>query len=406
MDKDSVGDIGLPGFAPGILFLRSKRGKPQKVSGGISVFVKTPLRPTVKILPQSNSDIVWAFIPNSCHRNTYIGSVYIPPENSSFGRDHTRDVWDSLERDRVFFSQRQCHVCGDFNARTGTLADYIVMDNVNNQYPLPLNYSQDQINSPCSMDRSVQKNGQRLDDIYIDNNVRILNGRSLGDLRGSFTCMSPQGSSVVNYFLCSHDIMKEMGMMAVQPFTQFSDHRPLFLKIHLPIALPSKSKKPSLTTNSQQHENQTHTRFYWDNDLANKLAHAFKTLAMRTLKNKLEVDLDATAHDLEKCTREGVNKLADDLVHTLAQAAKTSPKHKEAKKKRSRPNKKWLDRDCYIERKEVKSLLNAINRQPYNRDLQARYFAYRKAYNRTTKQTNKTKTKTKKERESLQTEIH
>ena len=109
LDKDNVGDIGLPDFAPGILFLRSKRGKAQKALGGISVFVKASLRPTVKILQQSNSDIVWAFIPNSCHRNTYIGSVYIPPENSSFGRDHTRDVWDSLERDRVFFSQRQCH---------------------------------------------------------------------------------------------------------------------------------------------------------------------------------------------------------------------------------------------------------------------------------------------------------
>ena len=166
--------------------------------------------------------------------------------------------------------------------------------------------------------------------------------------------------------------MKEIGMMAVQPFTQFSDHLPLFLKLHLPIALPSKSKKPSLTTtsrparhtNSQQHENQTHTRFYWDNDSANKVAEAFKTLAMRTLKNRLQVDIDATAHDLEGCTREGVNKLADDLVHT-AQAAKMSTKHREGKKKRRRkPNKKWFDRDCYIERKEVKTLLNAINRQP------------------------------------------
>ena len=187
-------------------------------------------------------------------------------------------------------------------------------------------------------------------------------------------------------------------MMAVQPFTQFSDHRPLLLKIHLPIALPCKSKKPSLTTtsrparhtNSQQHENQTHTRFYWDNDSANKLAHAFKTLAMRTLKNKLEVDIDATAHDREECTREDVSKLADDLVHTLVQAAKMSTKHRESKKKRrSKPNKKWFDRDCYIERKEVKSLLNAINRQPYNRDLQVKYFARRKAYNRTVKQKKK-----------------
>ena len=144
------------------------------------------------------------------------------------------------------------------------------------------------------MDKSVQENGRRLADICIDNSVCILNGRSLGDLRGSFSCMSPQGSSVVDYFLRSHDIMKEIGMMAVQPFTQFSDHRHLFLKIHLPIALPPKSKKPSITTtsrparhtNSQQHENQTLTRFHWDNDSANKMAHAFKTLAMRTLKKK------------------------------------------------------------------------------------------------------------------------
>ena len=67
-----------------------------------------------------------------------------------------------------------------------------------------------------------------------------------------------------------------------------------------------------------------------------------------------------------------------------------STKHRESKKKRrSKPNKKWFDRDCYIERKEVKYLLNAINRQPYNRDLQVKYFARRKAYNRTVKQKKK-----------------
>ena len=78
------------------------------------------------------------------------------------------------------------------------------------------------------------------------------------------------------------------------------------------------------------------------------------------------------------------------IVHTLAQAAKMSTKHREGKKKRrSKPNKKWFDRDCYIERKEVKSLPNVINRQPYSRDLQAKYFACRKAYNRTVKQKEK-----------------
>ena len=74
-----------------------------------------------------------------------------------------------------------------------------------------------------------------------------------------------------------------------------------------------------------------------------------------------------------------------------------STKHREGKKKRrSKPNKKWFDRDCYIERNEVKSLLNAINRQPYNRDLQVKYFARCKAY----------KLNSETEKESLQTVTH
>ena len=172
-------------------------------------------------------------------------------------------------RETEYFSVRgNVIVCVDFNAGTCTLADYIVMDNVNNQYPLPLNYSQDQINSRCSMDRSVQKNGRRLADICIDNSICILNGRSLGDLRGSFTCMSPQGR-LFSVFPWHRERDRNDGSATFH--TILSDHRPLFLKIHLPIALSSKSKKPSLTTtsrsarhtNSQQHENQTHTRFYW-----------------------------------------------------------------------------------------------------------------------------------------------
>ena len=48
LDKDNIGDTGLPGFAPGIHFLRPKRGKAQKASGGISVFVKHHYDPLLK----------------------------------------------------------------------------------------------------------------------------------------------------------------------------------------------------------------------------------------------------------------------------------------------------------------------------------------------------------------------
>ena len=113
-------------------------------------------------------------------------SEVVPPENSSFGRDHTRDVWDSLERDIEQFSvEGNVILRGDFNARTGTLTDYIAMDNVSNQYTLPPHKCNlDQMNSRCSMDKSVQKNGRRLSNICIDNSLCILSGRSRGDLQG------------------------------------------------------------------------------------------------------------------------------------------------------------------------------------------------------------------------------
>ena len=111
LDKDNIGDIGLPGFAPGIHFLRPKRGKAQKASGGISVFVKAPLRSTVKILSQSNSDIVWIVIPNSCDRarHVYLKCLYSARKLVFRSRSYKRRVGLTGERHRIFFSQRQRH---------------------------------------------------------------------------------------------------------------------------------------------------------------------------------------------------------------------------------------------------------------------------------------------------------
>ena len=63
LDRDNSKDLFVPGFATGIHYLREKRKKAQKPSGGISVFVKPEIRNNVRFLPQSNSDTVWIHIP-------------------------------------------------------------------------------------------------------------------------------------------------------------------------------------------------------------------------------------------------------------------------------------------------------------------------------------------------------
>ena len=55
-------------------------------------------------------------------------------------------------------------------------------------------------------------------------------------------------------------------------------------------------------------------------------------------------------------------------------------KNKRAVRK-TKKNKKWFDAECITLRKELRSLLNAVNRYPYSFKLRQKYFMVRKAYN-------------------------
>ena len=79
LDRENCKDLYIPGFATGIHYLREKRKKAQKSSGGISVFVKKELREQVRFLPQNDSDIVWVHVPthDKNEQDTFIGCCYI-----------------------------------------------------------------------------------------------------------------------------------------------------------------------------------------------------------------------------------------------------------------------------------------------------------------------------------------
>ena len=90
---------------------------------------------------------------------------------------------------------------GDFNGRTGTANDFIANDcgsftPLHNEYRVDLSIKprvrEDECHKTCTR-------GQRLLDLCISSQLRILNGRMLGDPRGKFTYHGPQGSSVIDY---------------------------------------------------------------------------------------------------------------------------------------------------------------------------------------------------------------
>ena len=69
--------------------------------------------------------------------------------------------------------------------------------------------------------------------ICIGNKLRILNGRTLGDSKGKYTCYKPVGCSVIDYFIVCESLMSQILYLTVSDFiTDFSDcHCKLSLKL-------------------------------------------------------------------------------------------------------------------------------------------------------------------------------
>lgn len=393
LTKEEEQSLFLAGFGRPINFIRPKRKKAGSSSGGIALFIKDSIRPNVKILPKSNHNIVWIQImTDTGHNDVFLACVYLPPEHSSFGKDNTVQMWEDLENDIDDLSAKGSIVlCGDFNARSGEYKDYIEHDNINNIYTLPPDYSSDDIFSRRSMDKVIHKFGRRLVDLCNNFNIHILNGRILGDIQGKFTCYQPQGCSVVDYFICSHDLLKDVISMRVKNLQVYSDHCPLEMKIRLPLINKDNTYKRMRYQHNQNISYNINEKlsiketYQWDSSSYEKLMQALSAPDMNRQLQDLELEIEQTrVISKTSYTESNVDNITDKFTDILNNAANNSLK-KQIKMKinirKKKRNKVWFTKNCYQQRKELKSILNALNRYPFNSSLCQKYYSVRKRYN-------------------------
>ena len=117
-------------------------------------------------------------------------------------------------------------IFGDLNGRTADKADFIVNDSADH---LPAQISEfyitDCMKPRVSEDNISNTQGLLLLDTCIENSLRILNGRTMGDLSGRLTCYRPSGASVVDYALTQEDFLDEIQSFRVHDFlAHLSDH--------------------------------------------------------------------------------------------------------------------------------------------------------------------------------------
>ena len=92
-------------------------------------------------------------------------------------------------------------ICGDFNARTANILDFIPFDS-NNYVPLYDQYNSDtEIRHRQSQDDKVDNRSKELIDLCIGQNLRILNGRTFGDIFGKITSYTPMDQVLLTTLL-------------------------------------------------------------------------------------------------------------------------------------------------------------------------------------------------------------
>ncbi|CAC5382983.1 unnamed protein product [Mytilus coruscus] len=118
---------------------------------------------------------------------------------------------------------------GDFNAYTNTQLDFIEFDNVTELVNLgDSEYHPDRTLSRNNLDHKHTNNsGKLLLNMCKETKIRILNGRTTGDLNGQPTCITYNGSSLVDYTLTSEELIDSIGYFVVHDFTSLSNHRPI-----------------------------------------------------------------------------------------------------------------------------------------------------------------------------------
>ena len=233
---DSNTDIALKGY---YVFRkdRPKNKRAWKASGGIAVLIKESLRTACKFDPISDSDIVWVRVTKDITKlnsDLYLAFVYLPPCNSTYGKANGKEILQKLEKHIDFFSCKgKVIICGDFNARVGELIDCLEKEE-ESHVPLPNDGNYEFILPRTTCDnKTTNQYGKWLIDLCSDNQMYILNGRTLGDFMGKFTCHTPRGSSVIDYFISSRSLSNTIFNMYVHDLSLLLDHCAISMKLKI-----------------------------------------------------------------------------------------------------------------------------------------------------------------------------
>ena len=339
--------------------------------GGMTLIMRECLRPSIKILKSNDSETIWVKLCKEdfeLKEDIYIGFVYIVPRQSCHVDTYLEDRFQVVENQvQHYKSKGHVMLLGDFNARTAQQLDFIQNDS-GKHLPGEDWYDVDYVNrGRVSKDLIYDRDqGQKLLDLCIGNQMRILNGRTLGDITGKMTCYRPMGASVVDYVVCQEPLLPLVNYCQIHDFKgDLSDH----CMISCNLASPSIPQE-------QEGEIQKHriTKYKWSEVTREKFETQMRSpdflVQTNTFLTEGNTDIDTMTSSVNSLIYNVLNK----SVYMNMKRRKTP------RKKKTIPPKKWFDDECTTLRRRVSYLSKLITKYPHDPHIRGSFFKTKKTY--------------------------
>lgn len=179
-------------------------------SGGVGILLKSDILTefNVEVLDSSFDGILLLSLTNKISEfNVLIYVCYLPPENSTRGRDASSFFNHLLYLNYLYTDYDRLIITGDFNARIGQLSD---MDNIIDEVPMRKQSADDKIN----------RHGEDLIDFLLESRLCLLNGRTQNPSDSNYTFCHTRGLSVVDYVIVPYDQIKLCSNMQIENCTE------------------------------------------------------------------------------------------------------------------------------------------------------------------------------------------
>ena len=339
---------------------------------GIFVLVRDVFSNHVDQLPGSSKFVFWFLIGEEVFDRQCVGAAaYLAHEGAGY---HTEEMFDDISRDIVSFKARYAGVpfllFGDFNARTGGLADYSIDNDGYIERLFGIEDREGRVDEATLLELGIpavrtnsdvgrpNNNGRRLVELCREHGLIIANGRIGADAGiGKITCHNRNhGRSTVDYMIVSPELFPSFSCFEIEDFC------PLLSDVHCPVVAAIDSRVPPLDTSPEADGGSDGYRFVWDEEK--------KTGCTGNLSSdESYATLDEALSDAEnRPSQETMDRFSSMFAETLVKAGvdcgALRNRGAQAGRRRLTPHKPWFDLDCDRARSEFFRVKNRVSFLP------------------------------------------